>query len=81
MTVNEFKAFLEGMDVQEQPTPEQWKRLMGKVEQLVSSGNVVMATPDFLQGNSPTQVIRGGSIFATDNTIPLSGNAVYNTGG
>ena len=31
MTLNEFKAFLEGMDIQNCPTPEQWARIADKL--------------------------------------------------
>lgn len=34
MTIDEFKAFLEGMDVQGQPTPEQWARIKEKIDAL-----------------------------------------------
>lgn len=34
MTISEFKAFLEGMDVQECPTPEQWARIRDKIDGL-----------------------------------------------
>ena len=34
MTTTEFKAFLEGMDVQACPTPEQWARIKAKIEAL-----------------------------------------------
>lgn len=31
MTIEELKAFIDGMDVQEQPTPEQWARIKEKL--------------------------------------------------
>lgn len=31
MTIGEFRAFLEGMDVQGAPTPEQWTRITEKL--------------------------------------------------
>lgn len=31
MTIGEFKAFIEGMDVQGAPTPEQWARIVEKL--------------------------------------------------
>lgn len=39
MTVEEFKAFLEGMDIQGAPTPDQWARVKEKVDAL-SAGSV-----------------------------------------
>ena len=34
MTVAEFKAFLEGMDVKDWPTKDQWARIVKKVDEL-----------------------------------------------
>lgn len=45
MTIAEFKAFLEGMDVQEAPTPEQWERIVEKLAKLCDSGPVLVPNP------------------------------------
>lgn len=37
MTIGEFKAFLEGMDVKGTPTPDQWARIKEKIEALEAS--------------------------------------------
>lgn len=34
MTINEFKAFLEGMDIHGCPTEYEWKRIKEKIDEL-----------------------------------------------
>lgn len=34
MTIGEFKAFLEGMEIEGAPTPRQWARIVEKIEAL-----------------------------------------------
>ena len=34
MTIGEFRAFLEGMDVGDAPTPEQWARIREKLGEI-----------------------------------------------
>lgn len=34
MTEGELKAYIEGMDVKEAPTPEQWTKLMAQIKKL-----------------------------------------------
>lgn len=36
MNISEFKAFLEGMDVEDAPTKEQWDRIADKIAQLTT---------------------------------------------
>ena len=40
MTVGEFKAYIEGMDIDCQPTEEEWARLMVKVHELFKPSDV-----------------------------------------
>jgi hypothetical protein len=59
MTINELKAFIEGMDIPEgkQPTADQWARVLKKLDavQEIKLGGYVPATsypksPDFYRG-------------------------------
>tara|TARA_R110000744_G_scaffold89898_2_gene174722 strand:- start:1875 stop:2066 length:192 start_codon:yes stop_codon:yes gene_type:complete len=34
MTLGEFKAFIEGMDVVDTPTPEEWERIQAKLHKI-----------------------------------------------
>lgn len=34
MTIKEFRAFLEGMDIKDQPTKEEWDRIKDKIDKL-----------------------------------------------
>ena len=36
MTIEEFKAFLDGMDVQGEPSADQWARIKEKIETLAA---------------------------------------------
>ncbi len=63
MTVNEFKAFLEGVNVAEgkAPTAKEWKRIKDKIETLSESGSLFPSSPimpdpiypDLLRGFPP----------------------------
>lgn len=45
MSINEFKAFLEGMDVRVAPEAPQWKRIREKIDLLEQSPAINLSTP------------------------------------
>lgn len=67
MTINEFKAFIEGMDVKECPTPEQWGRIREKIDQLSSGINSGYPAPniadfDYGKDYKPMRVYYGPDV-------------------
>lgn len=55
MTVSEFKAFLEGMGVEEAPTPKQWARIKEKIDTLTGYPLQMdpLTPPTILYGTPP----------------------------
>lgn len=66
MTISEFQAFLEGMDVEECPTPEQWARIKEKVEALqpLHYWDVTPPMPSTIYWQAPTP-------YTGPNTLPI----------
>ena len=75
MNISELKAFLEGMDIHEAPTPEQWKRIAEKIEGLLPE--VIMSPPVWINQwyTEPypwTLPPNTTTTYASYNTRPLS---------
>lgn len=53
MTICELRAFLEGMDVQECPTPAQWARIREKIDGLKLANPAPERSPTFFADRGP----------------------------
>lgn len=70
MTVNEFEAFIEGMDVGEAPTPEQWRRIKAWLQREL--GKQTVLTTSALELHPPMDPL---------NPIPIIGPGTLLKGG